>query len=1128
MSSSPPIVCIQTGDDFCGTGIWVARDFVLTAWHVISADHRHPGDSNAKPIRARSIKLSWRGEELALRSGETIDVRFATREHGGGPRRADVALLHVPLAESSPLLAVEPLPLALGLLGAAGDMLVGAGSSTLEFHGFPSENPHFPSLHDFLPASWSPDSRDNEPNHCVLGKSVEEGYSGGPLLARVGDGALWIGVASLGKYTLAYSGFVLTGAIQRFLKAVAKSKDFHGFQTPPTESLHSALLDEPRKKVVERCNKLYWSSSVRLEDLYVERVVELSVGRDPTPVGAPLALEQHLSAATSAPAPRLVLVADPGAGKSTLLRHVAWKLADTPHAPRFAIDARLPSLREGKWSLASFYDHVEQRCGRYPRLLLEHGDPRGQLTLLLDGYDEVDASGLGLEQVDELLRTLAEKLPRTPILIASRPPFEGADLKAYRRLGVQPLEEAQQFQLLGNIVTRLRKARPSRAEPSRIGDAELTYWVHSIQSDSRFAEDRGNPLWITLAARVVAGRDELPGSRVRLLECIVEDLADGLHARNADAKPSKVGEPAPRGWRAVLEALAYRMTDRSRVQLSLRELVEWLSKPRDEAWAPVPDFGERVETLRREFDGRKFPDAFVAWLGERSILAPTESGDEARSHLDEPHAFWHRSIQEYLTACELRRMWDARGGSERILKLAANAAEEVDTAMLDRLAAAIERIRPQRGQLEARRNKWTHDAFSFESADKRRSDLEKRGRAFIRTWLLVIEDVGDQLNLRRNRSNIKQLDGERFWGEPLGMLAAMLAPEDAEALFESVAKTPSIARRAMQSADSATEVAIRSVLAELMEEEDRGAVLLQVPRLVPASDRALALLAELGKAPRQRADLFFIDEALVALARLQPELESPCRETSASMYRMLVRVDATHVEQLFAWSRVPKGRHKIGERAEVEVDLESFRLSSVTVTRAEYRRFDPEYAPSYSPAVEPNDPDRLPAYQVGWYAATAYARWLGWVLEGAPGRLPTEVEWEVACRAGSTTRWSTGEDVRELAAAAHFDNGDSEGPFEVRQLAPNDWGLFDMHGNVWEWCGNLHEGGPWRVVRGGGYGNSADDCRAASRYWNHPVNRSGYIGFRVVLPAGPAHRDSSFEMCRFPADSGTTRHGRRL
>ena len=142
-----------------------------------------------------------------------------------------------------------------------------------------------------------------------------------------------------------------------------------------------------------------------------------------------------------------------------------------------------------------------------------------------------------------------------------------------------------------------------------------------------------------------------------------------------------------------------------------------------------------------------------------------------------------------------------------------------------------------------------------------------------------------------------------------------------------------------------------------------------------------------------------------------------------------------------------------------------------------------------------------PVENVSWDDAVAFCAKLSALpAELAAGRvyrLPTEAEWEYACRAGTTTEYSFGDDAKDLGKYAWFDDNSGQTTHAVGEKRPNAWGLYDMHGNVWEWCSD--EEGSRRVYRGGGWYRGAALCRTASRSRSGPSFRSNFIGFRLAL-----------------------------
>jgi formylglycine-generating enzyme required for sulfatase activity len=198
-----------------------------------------------------------------------------------------------------------------------------------------------------------------------------------------------------------------------------------------------------------------------------------------------------------------------------------------------------------------------------------------------------------------------------------------------------------------------------------------------------------------------------------------------------------------------------------------------------------------------------------------------------------------------------------------------------------------------------------------------------------------------------------------------------------------------------------------------------------------------------------------------------------------------------------------------------------FYIGKYEVTRGQFRRFveqtGHEAGNSWrDPALKQTDAH--PVVGVSWDDAVAFCKWLS-EKEGVTYRLLTEAEWEYACRAGSTTRYCFGDQPDRLGDFAWFadNSGGTTHPVGSVKHA-NNFGLYDMHGNAWEWCSDIYAGdyyrhapavsidpqGPsdekaWlRALRGGGLNGGPRVCRSASRRGIVPAVRDKGVGFRVA------------------------------
>jgi len=191
-----------------------------------------------------------------------------------------------------------------------------------------------------------------------------------------------------------------------------------------------------------------------------------------------------------------------------------------------------------------------------------------------------------------------------------------------------------------------------------------------------------------------------------------------------------------------------------------------------------------------------------------------------------------------------------------------------------------------------------------------------------------------------------------------------------------------------------------------------------------------------------------------------------------------------------------------------------FYMQTTEVTQGQWQA-----AMGSNPSYFKNCGSDCPVEQVSWNDAQEFIRRLNQKESGNSYRLPTEAEWEYAARAGTTTPFNTGNCLSTDQANYNGEyplSGCSKGEYRKTTVragafSPNAWGLYDMHGNVWEWCqdwkGDYPSGsvtdpsgslsGSYRVNRGGSWYSDARNCRSAYRYFSAPGYRNYGLGFRL-------------------------------
>ena len=206
--------------------------------------------------------------------------------------------------------------------------------------------------------------------------------------------------------------------------------------------------------------------------------------------------------------------------------------------------------------------------------------------------------------------------------------------------------------------------------------------------------------------------------------------------------------------------------------------------------------------------------------------------------------------------------------------------------------------------------------------------------------------------------------------------------------------------------------------------------------------------------------------------------------------------------------RKEKTFNRLGEPAgtknvDVSAEVPALWADATEVTVGQFKEFlagtnHPFDGNTWEKVYKYSPTEKHPMIYVTWHDATAYAKWAG-------KRLPTEVEWEFAARGGLKNKeYPWGDDVSLARDYANYEETDGKDKWKestapVGSFKPNGYGLFDMAGNVWEWCQDWFDSDQYgRVLRGGGWYNAAGSLRLASRYDDSPGGRNYGSGFRCV------------------------------
>lgn len=268
-------------------------------------------------------------------------------------------------------------------------------------------------------------------------------------------------------------------------------------------------------------------------------------------------------------------------------------------------------------------------------------------------------------------------------------------------------------------------------------------------------------------------------------------------------------------------------------------------------------------------------------------------------------------------------------------------------------------------------------------------------------------------------------------------------------------------------------------------------------------------LRVMNRLPEDDAGYCAVSETISALMSREAEWTSLIKDAyfkhkaGMATSEQLAAKDSDLAKSSIAWENdvlknlIKTSIAEFGVPATVKIPGKRYAFGKYEVTQKEYEKVMGANPSNFKGR-------NLPVEQVSWHDAvtfceklTARERALGRISEDEEYRLPTSDEWEHACRAGTTTWFYTGDAESDLDRAGWYRDNSGEKTHPVGQKEPNAFGLYDMHGNVWEWTSTAP--GASRVLRGGGWCDGAGYCGSSRSGGNSPDDRNDFLGFRVVL-----------------------------
>jgi formylglycine-generating enzyme required for sulfatase activity len=850
----------------------------------------------------------------------------------------------------------------------------------------------------------------------------------------------------------------------------------------------------------------------------------------------------------------------PGTGKTTTLRVYARNEAERPRRKRIPIYlelARWLGGESGALDLGAFVEREFQLPGL--RAALERRAAKGEVFVALDGYDELDIA----QRERFLAATPWTRAPwdHTPIVLGTRrylsaQRFVGA---AWQHFDMCPLSPALATQLLRQLLETNAHTKAHLADHLRLWPA---LWS---ESGPRFWRELARvPLFVALIALLAAKRKDPRTIRDRasFLDEVLSALWSEPH-HDPRSAPRIAEEPAmPEAARALLREIALELCFRKTRDLAVEEIDRrgWRASldaiaERSLVFAPLTT----AEDAPWRFWHRSFQEALAAEELWRRFVVPHEGNPEAAS--EALVAF----LEGRVPALKDGATWTP--DAERVAQVERELREQWAA---DEGAASEMRRDVLQQDLEARLEPGSSGAELLFEHYRRRNPAQEQNDNTTR-WHVRRKERGEVIPRLLAPFHVRDEEQE-YLIEPLALLAErkLSIRGLGAALLRRFASNdwPLVcdAFDRLESLECATLLAGFERAPSPWAQID---VLERWSDAVAPSERAQAAqaLEALGLAPGFSTDLDLRAALVDAVRRLEVEKAVPEAlpgPRESALLRVFYPIPSNTARELLRqelsdffedgqgrrarrWCLLEAGRYLIGSPVDCEHHYPNERpfeakltqplwLAAAAVTCRLFALFQPQHKTWWrdrSTDTILSLPDRVPVMFVNYLQARAFCRWLA--LHGAEElkhhvgravvpRLPTEVEREAATRAGADPRWRywSGDDESDLARVGWYRKNivhhlPESGRELVALLEPNPLGLYDVHGNLWEWCldwsATYPEGsaidyrgpshGRARVLRGGSFWIDAVNCRSAFRNAELPCVSHGDIGFRVALAPAP-------------------------